>query len=681
MPRPKSTARPAVFTVKILPSQSKVLTAAILPLLAGIVGVVRIMPAQKTGQTAPVYVCPMHLEVRSPQPGSCKKCKMDLVRVENGKALQEYRVELTTTPSQPQQGVPIRLRFRIFDPQTGYPVENFRVVHEKVFHLFAISHDLAVFQHIHPTRQPDGSFEVETAFPHQGRYEIFSDFSPVGALRQVVRKTLTVAGAEHKAISVRARLVPELRLSKTVQGTRFDLTFDVSKAVAGTLMTLDYTLTDQSTGLPVRDLQPYLGAWGHAVVLSEDTKDFVHLHPTVAIPRPSGAIPAYGGPAVSFSTFFPRSGRYRIWSQFQRREQVLTASFDIEVLQRDPIAAWNGRSWVPFGAVPASDEIVHAIAADGKNLYAAVDQSDDFRHLTRVVKWDGKSWVELGEGFNGNVWAIAIARNKVYVGGDFTAAGITSIKGMAAWDGRAWTSLGGGIEGCKDLGCSPAVYSIAVADHGIYIGGRFSTVGGAIANGIARWNGKTWLPLGQGMRTGIYDGVVRALALHRRSVYAAGSFKTAGEKAVNHIARWDGNQWSAFGVGIGGGMERALAIGVIGGNKVLVAGDFTVAGSHTVSNAAVWDGRNWSGLEVWAGGEISSVAVTGTAVYLGGSSFTLDSGREVTGVIKWSGALSGMGLSAPRYAPVVRALAISDGRVLAAGGPFALPDPANRIPE
>jgi hypothetical protein len=34
---------------------------------------------------------------------------------------------------------------------------------------------------------------------------------------------------------------------------------------------------------------------------------------------------------VTFDTFFPRPGRYRIWSQFQRAERILTVPFTVEV--------------------------------------------------------------------------------------------------------------------------------------------------------------------------------------------------------------------------------------------------------------------------------------------------------------------------------------------------------------
>jgi hypothetical protein len=38
-----------------------------------------------------------------------------------------------------------------------------------------------------------------------------------------------------------------------------------------------------------------------------------------------------GAPDVVFETFFPHPGRYRIWSQFQRREKLITVSFTVYV--------------------------------------------------------------------------------------------------------------------------------------------------------------------------------------------------------------------------------------------------------------------------------------------------------------------------------------------------------------
>ena len=90
-------------------------------------------------------------------------------------------------------------------------------------------------------------------------------------------------------------------------------------------MTLRYRLTD-SSGAPVRDLTPYLGAWGHTLILSEDQADYVHSHPLELVPEAS----ARGGPEVTFEALLPRPGLYRVWTQFVRGGgEPITGSFTV----------------------------------------------------------------------------------------------------------------------------------------------------------------------------------------------------------------------------------------------------------------------------------------------------------------------------------------------------------------
>ncbi len=56
---------------------------------------------------------------------------------------------------------------------------------------------------------------------------------------------------------------------------------------------LDFTFTDAATGRPVDDLQPYLAAAGHVVVMRADEAAFAHEHAEVtdASGRPVFALP------------------------------------------------------------------------------------------------------------------------------------------------------------------------------------------------------------------------------------------------------------------------------------------------------------------------------------------------------------------------------------------------------
>jgi hypothetical protein len=81
----------------------------------------------------------------------------------------------------------------------------------------------------------------------------------------------------------------------------------------------------------VRDLEPYLGAWGHTLILNADQSEYLHSHPTEMLPESADTGSLRGGPEVEFQTMFPTPGNYRIWTQFQRAGRVTTVFFTIRV--------------------------------------------------------------------------------------------------------------------------------------------------------------------------------------------------------------------------------------------------------------------------------------------------------------------------------------------------------------
>jgi hypothetical protein len=98
------------------------------------------------------------------------------------------------------------------------------------------------------------------------------------------------------------------------------------RLTAGTHAQLLFRLTQN--GKPMIDLEPYIGAMGHCVILSEDTQQYLHSHPEQLFPPKLGA---RGGPDVAFHTTFPRSGRYKVWGQFKRGDKVIVADFVVDV--------------------------------------------------------------------------------------------------------------------------------------------------------------------------------------------------------------------------------------------------------------------------------------------------------------------------------------------------------------
>ena len=282
--------------------------------------------ASPTAQSLP-YVCPMHSDVRAQAPGSCPRCGMALVHPEQGGG-RDYLLDLETLPRPAPVGRPVRLRLTVRDPATLEVVRNFAVVHDKRFHLFLISRDLGHYEHVHPEQGRDGAFSLEVVLPRPGVYQVFADFLPEGGTPQVNRQHILTAGASED-VAAAAHLVPDQVLTKTVAGMSVTLRLPPEGLMAGRDEKLVYRMADARTGAPVTDLEPYLGAWGHTVIVSEDTQQFVHAHPSEHLSADAAA--ARGGPELTFKAQLPKPGHYRVWTQIKRQGDVSTAVFTVTV--------------------------------------------------------------------------------------------------------------------------------------------------------------------------------------------------------------------------------------------------------------------------------------------------------------------------------------------------------------
>jgi hypothetical protein len=285
-------------------------------------------------QLAPSYefTCLMHPEIHQAQEGVCPKCGMPLMTVKPS-VRGAYRLDVTASPRAPKAGETVRLNFVVSHPETGARVRDYVLNHERLFHLFIVSADMNEYQHIHPQLASDGSFKVETVLPRDGVYKLHSDFFPTGGTLQVLHRELATSGyrAPRTKTRVAAALVADTSLTKTIDGMKISLEWGGGELVAGAFVRLKYRLADAQTGAPVRDLEPYLGAWGHTLILNADQSDYLHSHPTETLPEGVERATLRGGPEVEFGAMFPAAGLYRIWTQFQRGGRVSTVSFTIRV--------------------------------------------------------------------------------------------------------------------------------------------------------------------------------------------------------------------------------------------------------------------------------------------------------------------------------------------------------------
>ncbi len=263
-----------------------------------------------------------------------------------------------------------RLRFSIADSAWKGRDWRSRAVtplipdHGKLMHLFVIrADDAGAFAHLHPVSLDSADFESALPPLPPGRYRLFADVThESGFARTLVAQVDLPApgplvprdpddawfiGAPVDSVAPLeggAALVWEHRPSSLAPGADAGLTFAVREANGA-----------------LGDVEPYLGMSGHAVVMREDGKVYIHLHPmgtvsaaaAVAIRErspadstwgtlgrrltESGALGAHEGHLAMLSgrsTFpyaFPEPGTYRIWVEVRRHGKVETGAFRVTV--------------------------------------------------------------------------------------------------------------------------------------------------------------------------------------------------------------------------------------------------------------------------------------------------------------------------------------------------------------
>jgi|GEM_PF-403384 len=244
--------------------------------------------------------------------------------------------------SRSAQGRHARLSFEALD-EDGNALRNLEWVHERPLHLLVVSEDLSRFDHIHPELRGGARYVVEHEFPAEGDYRLYADYTPPGGATRV--ESFRVSVGESSAAPV--ALEPESK-EATTGPLRVSWSAD-QPLTAGRDLELSFEVRDAASGLRIPDLEPYLGAWGHFVLIREGHDGFIHAHPiedgaTAAeetAPHVHGAGAEATGPPpgrIRVAVNFSRAGRYKMWSQFQMDGEVHTAPFVLHVAASEKTA-------------------------------------------------------------------------------------------------------------------------------------------------------------------------------------------------------------------------------------------------------------------------------------------------------------------------------------------------------
>lgn len=304
-----------------------------------------------------------------------------------------------------------------------------------------------------------------------------------------------------------------------------------------------------------------------------------------------------------------------------------------------------------------------------------------------IARWDGEKWYPLGAGLASAGFALAVNGDTVYVAGGFAMAGGIAVNEIAMWNGLAWSDMAGGLPGA-DID----VMAIDTLGH-LYVGGRNLDANGTYAaNGLIRWDGTQWLPVGDTMRVAsgvprVYDMYIDSLTNH---VWVCGRLHQIGGDFVNNVARWDGNDWRGYGdsdigdglpevierspegdIIVNGAIQRpefrrlindSLWIAYAGGISTPDVKDLLTIGCHVyltgdplqfvnseadpvrVPNIGKWDGLAWDSLGNGTNGGVSNLASFENQLAVAGD-HTRAGGHFSRGFSIWNGVIDGAGAS------------------------------------
>ncbi len=289
------------------------------------------------------------------------------------------------------------------------------------------------------------------------------------------------------------------------------------------------------------------------------------------------------------------------------------------------IAILEGSAWRP--AAPALPEDVQCsrftVDTDGRYFVACTRWAGESPRVVVLRSEDGGAWRAIGDELVGTAFAIELGP-----------------------DGRPWFGVGsepGRVARVLDdsVELLPGEFEgpiLAIAAHGadLVVGGGFLRIDDREVARIARWDGATWQPLGDGS-----SAAISALAVGEDVVYAA--THDEGDPSRRVLGRFAGGTWTELAT-----PERGLGAPLEGTSHTFTA--LELQGDTLIAVGYVWPAEGGRNVYVYQddrltalGGGVGAMAVdavvaTDDAVVLGGSIAEVGAGdatRPSIGVARW----------------------------------------------
>jgi hypothetical protein len=306
------------------------------------------------------------------------------------------------------------------------------------------------------------------------------------------------------------------------------------------------------------------------------------------------------------------------------------------------VARWDGMTWVFLGeglyheAQPLPTLFGLDVASNGDvyvgGLFTHADNGNGSLPVEtgNIARWNDSAgeWVAVGMGTSSTVFALRVDQTGglVYTS---TQSGFNPdnteiiLSNIGRWNvtSSQWEPVGNGVDA--------PVQRIATSPSGeVFVAGAFVNAfnpggGAVVVNYVARWDGSSWTPLGQGLDLDPFLNTGGLQVDGGGLLYLAGYGFTAvngdGSMVDGPVVSWDGVMWSRLALSgyVGGGIGAGPSLVVDGFDRPYV---FYF---DTDSFIARWDGMQWTNIASFSPGEgaytLASHAAQGDDVFAGGN--------------------------------------------------------------
>jgi trimeric autotransporter adhesin len=322
-----------------------------------------------------------------------------------------------------------------------------------------------------------------------------------------------------------------------------------------------------------------------------------------------------------WSSLPPLIGNISVLASSPSGDLFAAGSFQVDPRTGSRVVRWNGVSWVAVPGLTGGDVLSLSCSADGTLYAGGAFTHADGAPCHGVARLQGDQWVPVGNGLQSQVRALrALADGGLVAVGDFTRDSGADADIVARWDGHWWSSLGDGIA----RNSQTTVNSVAeLPDNTIVVSGSYVGFAGSTAyNHIMRWNGAAWEPLG-----GPITSVLRIHARPNGELVAVCSIPSVGAYG---LARWTEGQWAPLGTGLDGWTSTLTEVQHGPASSTLYAtGNMLRAGEVGVSYVAGWNNDTWFPLGRGINTSVDHVVRTPAGEVFIGGAFRSVAGSQV----------------------------------------------------